>query len=631
MSLWSSLLATYDHCSAAAGVVPIGSDGSPDEKKAFLPLFHTTFKSRICVTLDGQGNLIQIREDPKDVPIIIPCTEKSMSRSSGIAAHPLCDQLEYVDREMTPQKFADYIQQLGKWKGENVKLNAIYRYLTSNSLAKALGRSVKKEKDRKLGVRFCVQVPGDPVPEVWRDEEIRRLWIQYSQDAGEIIGTDCFGENLFEIAANHPKNINPATGNAKLISCNDSDNFTYRGRFSEQNEALQIDARSSQKVHNTLKWLIRNNGYSLDTQVVVIWAVDRNTEENVLPFPNTVELFGELERIQTDDSILTDAKVDADTNYAVKFHKLLQGYGNPDFIDGHKRKIVVAILDAATTGRMGVTFYREFPEKDYLENIAKWHMDSAWHLTHFEKYTETNQRGKREEKIRPVPFVGCPSFQDIIECIYNPTDKSSKSYKTLAKNVRKQLLECMFGNFGFPYSLVKMACSKVSNPHSYTDGNGKWLENKWRKNVEVACSLAKKYYIQKGDEVEMGLDTNRTDRCYLYGRLLALADHLESLALFKQGNSGTRSTNAVRLWASFAVKPYSTWGALWQQLVPYINYLNGADWLRSQIDEVICSFQGNDFADNSPLTPLYLLGYSAQRRELKSKKSEETKDEKENA
>jgi len=95
------LLATYEKCSAAAGAVPV-IDGVPDEKKAFLPLFHTTFKSRICVTLDGDGNLIKVEEDAKDVTIIIPCTEKSMSRSSGIAAHPLCDQLEYVDKDMSP-------------------------------------------------------------------------------------------------------------------------------------------------------------------------------------------------------------------------------------------------------------------------------------------------------------------------------------------------------------------------------------------------------------------------------------------------------------------------------------------------------------------------------------------------
>jgi len=638
VSLWSSLLATYEKCSAAAGAVPV-IDGVPDEKKAFLPLFHSTFKSKICVTLDGDGNLIKVEEDAKDVTIIIPCTEKSMSRSSGIAAHPLCDQLEYVDRDMSPDKFDAYIKQLKEWKSDNVKLNAIYAYLTNNSVAKTLNREIEREKDRKLGVRFSVQIRGDPTPNVWEDPEIRDLWIRRNskQESGEKIGVDCFGEDLFKIVENHPKNINPATGNAKLISCNDTTNFTFRGRFTEQNEAVKIDTRSSQKVHNTLKWLVNNNGYGVDSQVVAVWAVDSNTEEKVLPFGNTYDLYrdfvrelestqdahdlNELESVQTDYDIISKAKVDADTNYAREFHNLLKGYGNADFMKQYKRKIVVAIFDAATTGRMAVTFYREFPENEYLENIAKWHEDSAWHLTRFESYTE---KGKNTEKTKPIPFIGCPSFNDIIECVYNPTDKSGSSYKTLVKNARKLLIECMFGNFSFPYSLVKMACNNVSKPQSYTDSDGKW-----RRNLEVACSLAKKYYIQKGDEIKMSLDTTRTDRDYLYGRLLALADNLESYALYKQGSSGTRPTNAIKLWSSFVVKPYSTWGILWRQLLPYINQLKGASWFQSQVVEVMALFQNRDFEDNSPLSPLYLLGYSAQRRELnKNKKPEETSEEK---
>ena len=127
----------------------------------------------------------------------------------------------------------------------------------------------------------------------------------------------------------------------------------------------------------------------------------------------------------------------------------------------------------------------------------------------------------------------------------------------------------------------------------------------------------------------MSLDTTRTDRDYLYGRLLALADNLESYALYKQGSSGTRPTNAIKLWSSFVVKPYSTWGILWRQLLPYINQLKGASWFQSQVVEVMALFQNRDFEDNSPLSPLYLLGYSAQRRELnKNKKPEETSEEK---
>lgn len=608
MSLWSSLLATYEHCSAAAGIAPTDSAGARNEKKAFLPLFHMTFKSRICVTLDGEGSLIKIEENPKDVTIIIPCTEESMSRVGNNAPHALCDQLEYVDSEMTPERYQAYMSQLGEWKGDNAKLNAVYTFLSKNSVAKALDRELNKEKDRKLGVRFSVQIPGDPVSNVWDDAEIRKLWIEFCLARGEKIGVDCFGEELKRVAKYHPKNIYSLNANAKLISCNDFSGFTFRGRFTKEQEALQIDAESTQKVHNTLKWLINNNGYGLDSQIVVIWAVDEDAAEEVVPFGNSFDIYGQLKKTQTDQVILSKAQEDADTNYAIRFRKLLQGYDTPDFMKQYHRRIVVAIFDAATTGRLGVTFYREFFENEYLENIAKWHEESAWHLTRFEKGDE--------QKAKAIHFDGCPSFDDIIECVYNPADKSSDSYKTLAKGVRKQLIECMFGNFSFPHSFVQMACNMVSKPQSYSDKQGKWLELKWRRNLEISCSLIRKYYIQKGEDIQMSLDSERTDRDYLYGRLLALADQLESYALYKQGIRGTRSTNAVKLWSSFVVKPHNTWGILWRQLLPYINQLNGAHWFQSKIDEVMALFKAGEFEDNAPLSPLYLLGYSLQRREL---------------
>ncbi len=622
MSLWSSLLSTYEKCSAAAGIVPNDADGVPNEKKAFRPLFHMTLKTKICVTLDGEGNLIKIVEDPKEVTIIVPCTEKSMSRTTIVAPHPLCDQLEYVDRDMTPVKYKSYIEQLAEWKNKNEKLNAVYQYLTNNSVAAALGRDIDKEKDRKLGVRFSVEIKDDMTPNVWEDTEIREMWISLNRNNGAKAGVDCFGEDLYEIANNHPKNINPATGNAKLISCNVEYGFRYTGRFTQQNEAVQIDRISSEKVHNTLIWLINNNGYGIETQTVVIWAVDSDTEAKIIPFGNTYDIFGDLKSAETEGGAVF---TDIDNDFAERFANLLKGYGDAEKIKRHSKTVVIAIFDAATTGRMGVTFYREFPEDEYLENIVRWHADSAWHLTRFEKYTETGKtcKGKIEEKIKPISFVGCPSFNDIIECVYNPADKTSESYKTLQKGVRKQLIECMFGNFGFPYGYVKMACAKVSKPQSYGS------EDSWQKNLNVACSLVKKYYFQKGDDIKMGLDTKRNDRDYLYGRLLAIADRLEEYALYMQGNEKARSTNAVKLMSNFAVKPYSTWGILWQQLVPYINQLKGASWYRMKIDEVMELFVDGEYEDNSPLSPLYLLGYSSQRREMSknSKKSEEAPEE----
>ena len=102
----------------------------------------------------------------------------------------------------------------------------------------------------------------------------------------------------------------------------------------------------------------------------------------------------------------------------------------------------------------------------------------------------------------------------------------------------------------------------------------------------------------------------------VFGRLLALADYFERGVLLKQ--QVDRPTNAVKLMSNFIAKPYSTWGALWKQLIPYLKTMNGAEWFQSGIDDVMALFEEGDFEDNKTLSPLFLLGYSSQRRSLRN-------------
>jgi CRISPR-associated protein Csd1 len=96
--------------------------------------------------------------------------------------------------------------------------------------------------------------------------------------------------------------------------------------------------------------------------------------------------------------------------------------------------------------------------------------------------------------------------------------------------------------------------------------------------------------------------------------------------MFKAGKQGDRTTNAIRLMAAFAVKPNHTWGVIYQQLIPYINQLKGAGYYQSIIDDILGQLK-EKYADNTPLSPLYLLGFSAQRREFKNKQENSEVDE----
>lgn len=638
MGLFQNLLETYEKCSDAVGITKVDADGNVNEKKTLLPIFHMTFKSEICVTIDSFGKFVSASRDNKEMTIIIPCTESSSGRASGVAAHPLCDQLDYVGG-FNKVKTEAYLSQLDCWKNEITELNAIYNYVLGKTMINDLfnhgifkeseyktendsntEKQLDYEKIRKIGVRFMIQFDYKTV-NVWESSDLRNAWIGYL--SGHTSGGDVYfdylsGESVGTIATQHPKNINSFTGNAKLLSCNDTSGFTFRGRFAQQDDAVILDYISSQKMHQMLRWLISNYGYAVNSQVIVTWGVDSDTEVKVKPQDNTFELFENMPTVKTDADILSQVSSRIYTEYAAELKSLLQGFGKAENIKEHSQKICIAVFDAATTGRMGVVFYQELSENEYLEKIVNWHTDTSYFLT-------TWKKGKEEKSI-PIHYIGAPSYDDILFAVYGKPH-GDKSYDTLKKKIRKQLLECMFGNFAFPKNMVIMAANRASYPMKFTDSNGKFSENDWKRSVSITCALARKFYKQQKEEIPLELDTSRTDRDYLYGRLLSVADKLERTALYKADKQDTRPTNATRLMGAYQVKPCSTWLQLYNQLIPYKNQLNGAGYYQSLIDTIMALFKDGDYEDNSPLSPLYLLGYSAQNRALtqnNNEKSEET-------
>jgi CRISPR-associated protein Csd1 len=642
MSLWSALLSTYRTIEAASGEVAVNKDSSLDTKKMLSPLFHISLKTRLHVIVDQRGDLMDMEMDGKDISVIVPCTEQSMGRSGkNPAPHPLCDQIAYIDSKFDGKKHAKYVELLDGWKGQDIKLNAIYTYVTTHSVIEdAVDKGLfqtnqeeidKKEKgnqagirmDPKIGVRFSVHTLTDEPDEVWLDRNLQKRWIDHMMQGKTAQGVDSLGEPFFQDASNFPKNIVGAAGNAKLISSNDKINFTFRGRFSSAEEAMRVDSDTSQKVHAALKWLIGNNGRTIDKQTVVVWAVEDEPTQVVQPSANTYETLHNFSRVEKDDRVnqLDKAKTAVDTNYARRFHNVVRGFANGKKLAGHSRTMVVAIFDAATTGRLSVTYYVELPQCEYLEHIASWHEEAAWPLTYFERNGERDSTAK----VKAIPYIGAPSFLDIANCAYGPAEHTGASYTTFRKNTEKQLIEAMFSNGVLPRPLAASAFYHVLRPESYGSLSG------WRHDLEVACSIWRKTLNNNKTEkerVSMALDTKRADRDYLYGRLLAFADEFESEIFYKRGID--RPTSAVKLFTNFAARPYSTWNNICSQLAPYLQSVKSAQRFayENNIDEVTDMFEGRQFEDNSVLSPLFLLGYSSQRRALRQRfiKSNESVD-----
>ena len=138
MAWMKTLAETYDVYAHLAGK-------EENEQAVLLPISHSTFNAQIEVTGDVDGNFRKAEklDKGKNVVTIIPVTEDSAARSSGIAPHPLCDKLCYIAGDYTrytgedkEKYFEAYLEQLRDWAESEYThpmVAAVYRYLEKKS------------------------------------------------------------------------------------------------------------------------------------------------------------------------------------------------------------------------------------------------------------------------------------------------------------------------------------------------------------------------------------------------------------------------------------------------------------------------------------------------------------------
>ena len=144
--------------------------------------------------------------------------------------------------------------------------------------------------------------------------------------------------------------------------------------------------------------------------------------------------------------------------------------------------------------------------------------------------------------------------------------------------------------------------------------------------LEPACSIVCKRLNQRREEYTVALDKEKTERSYLFGRLLAAADQMER-ATFKEEERGSRTTNAMRYMNLFAARPASTWRQdLQMKLLPYQEKREKDGGKEKHlIDEIIYTFADEDFCSDAPLGVEFLLGLSCQRYVLEKEIEEDKK------
>ena len=633
MTWMQDLYQTYDSIKDKAPQIP--------DVKDLIPLYHTsvTLKGKdkdIELTLDKDSNFVKVdrRVKSSEKKRIIPCTEQSLARTSGIAPHPLIDDVSYIlgIGKKGDNKKKEYEKILKDWaisQHSHQYVKVIYKYICQGNILQNLKDSLKEEfkKRRNTEIQFAdwieknvnnfywiVEIPEEPDSKVWENESLRESWIKYCQSKpSPIKGLCCASGKEDVLMKNHPPGVIDKRYKAKILSSNDGTNFTFRGRFTDKDEpkrkkplqAVNVSSEVSQKAHFALKWLIERQGFKNENQRIVAWAISsrekikiENDYLHMLDNTNQEGLFtGNL-----------DHSRDIGQSFSSCLNSCLRGYRGKFDSTEH---VVIMGLDAVTDGRISITYYRKFEVERFLKNLKKWTEDFCWIL----KYKN------KENK-----FVDRPCAPALKNKLWN-TVYGENVNSSLEKNLVKRMLPCIVDEIQIPFDIVQNCIERVGRRNSFKD------KVQWEQSLGIACSFYKGYHYRKTEnrrEYKMTLETDIIDRSYLYGRLLAIAEKIESIAIGLSKDK-SRPTAAERYMQRFSQRPYSTWRIIEEQLSPYYSKIGknySYQWLnryKSLIDDVCCKFSIEDFEKDNKLEGKYLLGFHCQRlwlEKYKPKKDE---------
>lgn len=636
MSWLEKCYETYENCQQEIGIQKFQAEGDKRSYVPLLPVAHTTQLVNIEVELDQNGDFQDARLLAKDEQTtIIPCTEESSARTSGIVPHPLVDKLQYIAADYPAYGGTKksgwnlYHTQLQDWCSSpyaDAKVCAVLRFLEKGCLVASL---VKKhilflDENGKMPAKWTGNKDEKPKIletlasadqtesfvrfrvggiDLAQDEAVRESFIHYYEMKQQRVDYCTVQGKQMAVSTLSPYKIRNPGDRAKLISSNDSTNYTYRGRFVTAEQALSIGYETTQKAHSALRWLISKQGCSNGDQTVVVWGTKGEpipdiTADSMDLGDDFAAAFAQLGQPQLPPA--------TESEYAERFNKAIQGYGKA--LD-EKANTVVMILDSATQGRLSIRYYRELAGSELMKNITDWHRNFAWKLK-YRSAPESAEPGQKP-KWKRVSFWGAPSPADIAKAAYG-----EKADKKIIQQTVERLVPCITEGKYLPRDLM------LSAVHRATAGIG--LEPwEYQKTCGIACALICGYYHRnKKEDFVMTdgkyVDETIDDRSYLFGRILACAEQIERRVQSQTGE--TRPTNAERLRLVFVQRPAKTTALLQQKLTPYLNRMraNGVsrDKRYSTLQELVGRLGAEKYT-NKPLNELYLLGYACQMMDFR--------------
>lgn len=617
MSWMQKLCEAYD-----AGIV---CDQSK-ESVMLVPLGFVRKKIKYHVVLTGDGRFVSADELAEEAKLQeIPSTPQAESRTGDNGApFPLAEQLKYlVYEDANLKRFDRYKEQLKAWCEQPdapACLQAVVTYLDGHTLLSDLESQPNLKlkyykdaenregagEDAKAMLCFSVQMHDESSDDLWRRADVKQSWSRYLADKLPGVRIFCYVEGkMLPSVENHPK----LQGNAKLISAKDTEfPFQYKGRFVDDRSAALVSFDASVRAHNALIWLIARQGMQKYGMTWVVW----NTNGAMMKVP--IDEQGGLIEEEEDEEADLKPVIDTFEGYAREVNAAARGYTGKlhDYSPERTNCAVIMGLEAATDGRMSVTYYQECSGNEYVKRLEKWYQDCCW--------------WKYSRKLR-TRVIATPNPNDIAIAVMgvdavNTAKRDMKCEKSHTKMMRKlqsKILTCIVDQQPLPLDVVRSMFYRVCAPLAFVGGkDGQWSRSAWENSVDTACAMIacfQKRGKEKAYQVfapELQADSSKAD--YLYGRLFAVADFIEERAM-DQGRD--YPTNAIRLMQRFVQHPFETWPKIHEKLIPSFRKLGSNGKIYQMIlEEIEGLFSTGDRYERGELSLEFLQGFSSQRQNL---------------
>ncbi|WP_161978622.1 type I-C CRISPR-associated protein Cas8c/Csd1 [Streptococcus sp. S784/96/1] len=614
MDFFTSLLKSYESAEQDGWVDNVKKSGN-----ILLPIYHTSLRSTgknvISVTLDKNGQVLSAEILEADVVIVFPVTSDSVARSGkNPAPHLLVDKFSYFVAAENQEQYDTYHKQLNQWieacEAGNVReyLQLIQKaILQPDFSAKVInllfdgdyhreGLVITQEVDGKgdkktdLSAYFLefsiVDFVGVKTVSVTHFKELHQAYIAYVESNQEDLIT-CNISGRKEVLATKHRGL---IGNAKLISVSNN-NEAYKGRFKVRDDVFTVGNQISEKIHLMAKYLLENehtHAWLGGGQHLINWFSDDLANDSQL---TVTEPYNSIFEEEDEDDVDTPKFTISERNKEIK----------ASFIRGKKQfedasSYYAAILNKTNDGRIALKYFRQLKASQLLERLDQWQASYSW------------ERRRKDGKYYPYT----PNMMEIILVAYGVDrgrflELDNDNFKS---DQFQKLVTCLIDGKPIPSSIVKKLEDNIKQRQKYP--------KRWYQVQQISLGILHK---QHEEEFSPMLDHTNQERSYLFGRLLAIYELIESLRYKLDGSDSGRITNAERYWTAYTNQPTKLMMLLENKIKPYEETLklnNHGSWskLNKEKEEIMMFL--NLLIDSEgmekPLDYRFMFGYYAEKK-----------------